>query len=43
MHPDSGIPVFAERGREGSWMLTEGYRTSLTGMKPKKLFLCFYL
>ncbi|UQZ32439.1 transcriptional regulator [Paenibacillus sp. PK3_47] len=33
----SGIPVLAERGREGGWMLTEGYRTSLTGMKPKEL------
>lgn len=33
----SGIPVFAERGREGGWMLTEGYRTSLTGMKPKEI------
>lgn len=33
----SGIPVLAERGREGGWMLTEGYRTSLTGMKPKEM------
>ncbi|MCE3201965.1 WYL domain-containing protein [Paenibacillus sonchi] len=33
----SGIPVLAERGREGGWMLTEGYRTSLTGMKPKEI------
>lgn len=33
----SGVPVFAERGREGGWMLTEGYRTSLTGMKPKEI------
>ncbi|WP_025709282.1 helix-turn-helix transcriptional regulator [Paenibacillus graminis] len=33
----SGIPVLAERGREGGWRLTEGYRTSLTGMKPKEV------
>jgi predicted DNA-binding transcriptional regulator YafY len=33
----SGIPILAERGREGGWMLTEGYRTSLTGMKPKEI------
>ncbi|MBW4082867.1 YafY family protein [Paenibacillus sp. S150] len=33
----SGIPVFAERGREGGWMLSEGYRTSLTGMKPQEI------
>ncbi|NUU63317.1 helix-turn-helix transcriptional regulator [Paenibacillus agri] len=33
----AGIPVLAERGREGGWMLTEGYRTSLTGMKPKEI------
>ncbi|AIQ25172.1 YafY family protein [Paenibacillus sp. FSL R5-0475] len=33
----SGIPILAERGREGGWMLTEGYRTSLTGMKPQEI------
>ncbi|MFF2908075.1 helix-turn-helix transcriptional regulator [Paenibacillus sp. NPDC057934] len=33
----AGIPVLAERGREGGWLLTEGYRTSLTGMKPKEI------
>ncbi|NOU78679.1 WYL domain-containing protein [Paenibacillus sp. LMG 31459] len=33
----SGIPVLAERGREGGWRLAEGYRTSLTGMKPKEI------
>lgn len=33
----SGIPVLAERGRDGGWMLSEGYRTSLTGMKPKEI------
>ncbi|KAI7257935.1 hypothetical protein KC345_g10653, partial [Hortaea werneckii] len=33
----SGIPVLAERGREGGWKLAEGYRTSLTGMNPKEI------
>ncbi|MEK4994022.1 MULTISPECIES: helix-turn-helix transcriptional regulator [Paenibacillus] len=33
----AGIPILAERGREGGWMLTEGYRTSLTGMKPSEI------
>jgi predicted DNA-binding transcriptional regulator YafY len=29
----SGVPVYAERGSQGGWLLSEGYRTSLTGMK----------
>lgn len=33
----AGIPVLAERGRDGGWMLSEGYRTSLTGMKAKEI------
>jgi predicted DNA-binding transcriptional regulator YafY len=33
----SGIPVLAERGREGGWKLAEGYRTSLTGMNSKEI------
>ncbi|AIQ13540.1 helix-turn-helix transcriptional regulator [Paenibacillus durus] len=33
----AGIPVLAERGREGGWMLAEGYRTRLTGMKPQEI------
>ncbi|MCL6602420.1 MAG: WYL domain-containing protein [Paenibacillus sp.] len=33
----AGIPVYAERGPQGGWMLTEGYRTSLTGMKPTEI------
>ncbi|WP_150270994.1 helix-turn-helix transcriptional regulator [Paenibacillus tepidiphilus] len=33
----AGIPVFAERGRAGGWSFSEGYRNSLTGMKPKEL------
>lgn len=33
----SGVPVLAERGRNGGWMLAEGYRTALTGMKPNEI------
>jgi predicted DNA-binding transcriptional regulator YafY len=33
----SGVPVLAERGRDGGWLLAEGYRTSLTGMKPNEI------
>ncbi|MNC25008.1 HTH domain protein [compost metagenome] len=33
----SGVPVLAERGREGGWRLSDGYRTSLTGMKPQEI------
>ncbi|CAH1194399.1 hypothetical protein PAECIP111892_01634 [Paenibacillus auburnensis] len=33
----SGVPVLAERGRDGGWMLAEGYRTALTGMKPNEI------
>ncbi|WP_238650078.1 helix-turn-helix transcriptional regulator [Paenibacillus piscarius] len=33
----AGIPVLAERGREGGWRLAEGYRTSLTGMNPGEI------
>ncbi|MFD0960111.1 helix-turn-helix transcriptional regulator [Paenibacillus chungangensis] len=29
----SGIPVYAERGSQGGWQLSEGYRTTLTGMQ----------
>ncbi|WP_146200582.1 helix-turn-helix transcriptional regulator, partial [Paenibacillus agaridevorans] len=33
----SGVPVYAERGKEGGWLLTEGYRTSLTGIHADEL------
>ncbi|MDQ6420036.1 YafY family protein [Paenibacillus sp. LHD-117] len=33
----SGVPVYAERGKEGGWQLSEGYRTSLTGMHSDEL------
>jgi len=32
----SGIPVYAERGSSGGWLLTEGYRMKLTGMKAEE-------
>jgi predicted DNA-binding transcriptional regulator YafY len=33
----AGIPVYSERGSQGGWKLTEGYRTSLTGLKSEEL------
>ncbi|OBR67944.1 hypothetical protein A7K91_18595 [Paenibacillus oryzae] len=33
----AGIPVYSERGPNGGWRLTEGYRTSLTGMHAGEL------
>jgi len=33
----AGVPVYAERGRDGGWLLSEGYRTNLTGMKVDEL------
>ncbi|MGD8191889.1 helix-turn-helix transcriptional regulator [Brevibacillus ginsengisoli] len=33
----SGVPVYAERGSCGGWLLAEGYRTKLTGMKAEEL------
>lgn len=34
----AGVPIYAERGRNGGWQLAEGFRTDLTGMKAKELF-----
>ncbi|MED4731932.1 YafY family protein [Aneurinibacillus migulanus] len=33
----AGIPIFAERGTNGGWALSEGYRTNLTGMKTEEI------
>ncbi|WP_410772195.1 helix-turn-helix transcriptional regulator [Fontibacillus sp. BL9] len=33
----AGIPVYAERGPLGGWMLAENYRTSLTGMNQDEI------
>lgn len=33
----AGIPVYSERGSQGGWRLTEGYRTNLTGLKSEEL------
>jgi len=33
----AGIPVYAERGSGGGWVLSEGYRTNLTGMKAEEI------
>lgn len=32
----SGVPVYAERGSHGGWLLSEGYRTNLTGLKANE-------
>jgi len=37
----AGFPVFAERGSGGGWMLVEGYKTSLTGLKKEEIQALF--
>ncbi|BDH61663.1 transcriptional regulator [Lysinibacillus sp. PLM2] len=37
----AGIPVFAERGKNGGWSLLEGYRTNLTGLKESEIRALF--
>jgi predicted DNA-binding transcriptional regulator YafY len=37
----AGIPVFAERGSNGGWVLSEGYRTNVTGMKTEEILSLF--
>ena len=37
----AGFPVFAERGSGGGWMLVEGYRTNLTGLKKDEIQALF--
>ena len=33
----AGIPIYAERGANGGWVLDEKYRTNLTGMRPEEI------
>ncbi|SHE49501.1 Predicted DNA-binding transcriptional regulator YafY, contains an HTH and WYL domains [Seinonella peptonophila] len=33
----ASIPVYAERGAGGGWVLSEGYKTNLTGMKTEEI------
>ncbi|MFL0556460.1 helix-turn-helix transcriptional regulator [Paenibacillus barengoltzii] len=33
----AGIPVYAERGSRGGWVLADSYRTNLTGMRPEEI------
>ncbi|MGP4081157.1 helix-turn-helix transcriptional regulator [Pseudalkalibacillus sp. R45] len=37
----TGIPVIAERGRNGGWSLLENYRTTLTGLKESEIRTLF--
>jgi predicted DNA-binding transcriptional regulator YafY len=37
----AGVPVTAERGASGGWMLVEGYRTNLTGLNKAELQALF--
>jgi predicted DNA-binding transcriptional regulator YafY len=33
----AGVPVYAERGRNGGWALSDSYRTDLTGLSESEL------
>ncbi|GGH39236.1 helix-turn-helix transcriptional regulator [Paenibacillus segetis] len=33
----AGLPIYAERGANGGWVLDEKYRTNLTGMTPEEI------
>jgi predicted DNA-binding transcriptional regulator YafY len=37
----AGIPVLAERGKHGGWLLVDQYRTKLTGLKENELKTLF--
>jgi predicted DNA-binding transcriptional regulator YafY len=37
----SGIPVYAERGSNGGWRLTEEYQTKLTGLTQEEIQAAF--
>jgi predicted DNA-binding transcriptional regulator YafY len=37
----AGVPVLAERGSSGGWMLMEGYRTTLTGLNESEITALF--
>ncbi len=39
----AGVPVVAERGTRGGWMLMEGYRTNLTGLNEAETQTLFLL